>query len=66
MTRTEDEYCLSKHKVLALFEYPHHHLEGEILERSNQKKRFEEAELWSILASCIIGLAYLEKKGLAH
>lgn len=31
-----------------------------------QKRRFQEKELWSILASCILGLSHLQKNNIKH
>lgn len=59
--RTEDQYCSTFYKIYALFEYPYKTLEDEIHERQLQHRRFLEKELWSILASCILGLSHLQR-----
>ena len=39
---------------------------GKKAERNLQKRRFQEKDLWSILASCILGLSHLEKNNIKH
>jgi serine/threonine protein kinase len=65
-SRAEDQYCSTFYKVYALFEFGERTLEQEVGERRTQKRRFAENELWSILASCILGLAHLQRKGIRH
>lgn len=63
---SEDQYCSTFHKVFALFEYPQRTLDDEINERALQKRKFTETELWSILASCILGMSHLQKNRIHH
>lgn len=65
-TKAEDQYCSTFYKVYALFEFGERTLEQEVADRSAQKRRFAENELWSILASCILGLAHLQRGGIRH
>lgn len=53
-------------KIYALWEFPQRTLEDEINERILQKRRFEEKELWSILASSILALSHLQKENIKH
>lgn len=36
------------------------------MERSTQKTKFQEKELWSIIASCILGMSHLQKNNIKH
>ena len=49
-----------------MFGYPQRTLDDEITEPRLQGRKFEETELWSILASCILGLSHLQKNGIKH
>ena len=62
----EDGYCSKFFRVFSLFRYPHRTLDDEINDRRLHDRRFVEAELWSILASCILGLGHLQKNGIRH
>ena len=66
LTTSEDEYCSTFYKIYALFEYPQRTLDDEITERNLHKRKFTETELWSILASCILGLSHLQKNSIKH
>lgn len=66
ITKVEDQYCSTFYKIYALFEFTERTLENEISERNIQKRRFQEKELWSILASCIVGLSHLQKHAIKH
>lgn len=66
LSNIEDMLCSTQHKVYAIYEYPHRNLEQEWAERFVQKRRFEEKEIWSILASCILGLSALQRAGIRH
>ena len=66
LMHSEDQYCSTFYKIYALFEYPERTLDDEINERNVQKRKFSETELWSILASCILGLSHLQKNGIRH
>jgi serine/threonine protein kinase len=57
---------MTMYKVYVLWEFPQRTLEDEINERIIQKRRFQEKELWSILASCILGLSHLQKEDIKH
>jgi serine/threonine protein kinase len=63
---SEDQYCSTFYKIYAVYEYPQRTLLTEITERKLLKKRFTETELWSILASCIVGLSHLQRNGIKH
>ena len=49
-----------------MWEYPGRNLSDELTERVLQKRNFEERELWSILASCILGMSILQKNNVKH
>ena len=51
----EDNMCSSFYKIYAMWEYPTHTLADEVNERALQKRRFQENELFSIIASIIEG-----------
>ena len=62
-----DHLCSKIYKVYALWEFPYRTLQEELLERrNNHSRRFEERELWSILASCILAMSYLQKQKIRH
>lgn len=65
-TNSQDQFCMTYFKLFALFLFPQRTLEDEINERGLQKRRFQEKELWSILASCIVGLSHLQKSNIKH
>jgi serine/threonine protein kinase len=52
--------------LYVLFEHPHKTLNDEIAERQERNSRFQEKELWSILASCILGLCHLQNADIKH
>ena len=66
ISNQQDQYCMTFYKVYALFEFPQRTLDDEINERVLQKRKFQEKELWSILASCILGMSHLQKNGIKH
>lgn len=66
LLRTEDQFCGTFYKIYALFEYPYKTLNDEVQERHLQHRDFREEELWSILASCILGLSHLQKCDIKH
>lgn len=66
MTKNDDQFCSTFYKIYALFEYPYKSLLDEIHERQLQHRVFREEELWSILASCILGLSHLQKFDIRH
>lgn len=59
-------FCSDVGKVTILGELPQRTLEDETSERHLQKRRYNENELWTILASCIIALCYLQKNDIRH
>ena len=64
--KTIDHLCSNVYKIYAMWEYPQRSLSAELNERALQKRRFEEKELWSILASLILGMSTLQKHKLKH
>ena len=62
----EDGYCSKFYRLYALFRYPHRTLDDEITDRKLHQRRFLETELWSILASCILGLGHLQRQSIKH
>lgn len=66
ISNQQDQYCMTFYKIYALFEFPQRTLDDEINERALQKRRFQEKELWSILASCILGMSHLQKNSIRH
>jgi serine/threonine protein kinase len=66
VSRAEDQYCSTFYKVYALFEFGQRTLDQEVSERRVHGRKFAENELWSILASCILGLAHLQRNGIRH
>lgn len=66
VSRTEDQYCSTFFKLYAMFQFNDRTLETEANERKLQKRSFHETELWSILASCILGLSHLQRNGIRH
>lgn len=65
-TKTEDNFCSNFYKLYVLFEYPHKTLADEIAERQERNSKFQEKEMWSILASCILGLCHLQNAHIKH
>ena len=49
-----------------MWEYPQRFLSNEINERALQRRKFEEKEIWSILASAILGMSTLQKNKIKH
>lgn len=66
VSRTEDQYCSTFFKLYALFQFNDRTLDNEANERKLQKRSFQETELWSILASCILALSHLQRNGIRH
>jgi serine/threonine protein kinase len=66
LTKSEDQYCSTFYKIYALFQFTDRTLQDEVNERNLQKRKFQEKELWSILASCILGLSHLQKQTIKH
>lgn len=64
--RSESSFCSTFHKISSLYEYGKHSLRNEVEARLHEKKRFCEKELWSILCSCCIVMAYLEKSNVEY
>ena len=56
----------SFHKVITFYEYSAHSLMDELEERMKERRPFEESELWNILCSVVLGLAYLQKENIGH
>lgn len=50
-----------QNKVVTFFEYSTHSVLQEVEARYAESRLFEEAEVWSILCSSVLGLAYLQK-----
>ena len=57
---------LTCHKVVTFFQYSTHNLLDEIEVRYSENRLFEESEVWSILCSSVLGLAYLQKESVGH
>lgn len=66
MVGEQKEYCGVYHKIYILFKYPHRSLEDEVLERITEREKFEEDEIWSIIASCILGMSHLQANKIHH
>jgi serine/threonine protein kinase len=52
--------------VGAVYERAEHTLRDEVAARIQEGKGFREKELWSILCSCAIVMAHLERKGVFY
>jgi hypothetical protein len=50
----------------ALYELPMRTLEDERRDRATNRVPFEENELWSIVASAILGFSYLQRNYIQH
>lgn len=57
---------VASHKVVTFFEYSTHSLLQEVEARYAESRLFEESEVWSILCSSVLGLAYLQKESIGH
>jgi hypothetical protein len=64
----EKNVCSVLYKLQLLIEYPFKCLEEEIKDKINAGRRepFLEAELWSVLYSCCVGLELLYRKKMPH
>lgn len=63
---SSNHFCSSVSKISVLCEYPQRTLDDETCERHLQKRRYNEKELWTILASCILGMAHLQRNRISH
>ena len=66
LSKAEDQYCSTYYKIYALFRFTHRTLRDEIEERKAQQRPFQEKDLWSMLASCIVGMSHLQKHAIKH
>lgn len=63
---TSLQFCSSVSKVSVLCEHPQRTLDDETAERHLQKRLYSEKELWTVVASCILAFAYLQKHEVRH
>ena len=66
LTHAEDQFCSAYFKLYALFQWLPRSLDDEVNERSLQKRRFQEKELWSLAGSCVLALSHLQRQGVPH
>lgn len=52
---------VTSHKIISFFEYSGHNLLDEVNFRLKDARLFEENQLWNILCSIVIGLAFLQR-----
>jgi hypothetical protein len=64
--RVLHQYCDRMYSLGALYELPVRTLENERRDRMNNRVSFEENELWSIVASAILGFSYLQQNYIQH
>lgn len=58
--------CNTMEKIVVISEYSQRNLQDETEERSLQRRKYTEEELWTILASCILAFSHLEKNNIRH
>lgn len=55
-TKLENTFCSTFYKISLLYEYLEHNLQKEIQQRIQEKKVFDEKEVWSVLCSCTLAV----------
>lgn len=61
-----EQFCSRMYSSGALYELPQRTLEDERRDRVRSHVQFDESELWSIVASCILGFGYFQRNYVQH
>lgn len=66
-TKLENTFCSTFYKISLLYEYLDHTLDKEIKQRAEEKKIFDEKEVWSVLCSCALAVSEMIRfEGRSH
>ena len=63
---SHSELCRGYFKVYLLMELPSRSLGHELAARVNSNCRFEEKDLWGLIAACIAALSHLQRASISH